>query len=176
MLPAGGWVSTCTEGQRSPKCHHGRDGFPKINVSSVCFLREVGGELPVSLCLSGDSPRSTSGSYSFSFQITTSVLRIKACEIQLKPFNSGVSLTHSTPLASPKLVLLAFKDRCSQGQSSQGRKPRLESLMWGSDFSLLWDNFCSFYYPPACSLHGGIDHHPMGVGFEYNTSSPFLLI
>ena len=36
---------------------------------------------------------------------------------------------------------VAFKDKCSGG-SSQCQTPRLGSLMWGSEVSLLWENFC----------------------------------
>ena len=39
-------------------------------------------------------------------------------------------------------TLLACKTRLSGDSSSCCRTPRLGSLMWGSELSLLWDNFC----------------------------------
>ena len=38
--------------------------------------------------------------------------------------------------------LLAFKARCSRGPSPQCQTPRVGSLIWGSELSLLWENFC----------------------------------
>ena len=39
-------------------------------------------------------------------------------------------------------TLLAFKARFSGDSSSRYRIPRLGSLMWGSELSLPWENFC----------------------------------
>ena len=39
-------------------------------------------------------------------------------------------------------TLLAFKARCSGGSFSWCQTPKLGSLMWGSDLSLLWENLC----------------------------------
>ena len=38
--------------------------------------------------------------------------------------------------------LLVFKARCSRGPSPQCQTPRVGSLIWGSELSLLWENFC----------------------------------
>ena len=45
------------------------------------------------------------------------------------------------PWSSCNQALLAFKAKCSGGSSSWYQTPRLESLMWGSEVSLLWENF-----------------------------------
>ena len=37
---------------------------------------------------------------------------------------------------------LASKAKCSEGSSSQCQTPRLGSLIWGSELSLLWENLC----------------------------------
>ena len=39
-------------------------------------------------------------------------------------------------------ALLAFNAKCSGGSSSGGQTPRLGSLVWGSELSLLWEKFC----------------------------------
>ena len=48
-------------------------------------------------------------------------------------------------------TLLIFKDRFSGG-SSYCQTPRLGSLMWDSERSLLWENFCGRYYFTVCGL------------------------
>ena len=55
----------------------------------------------------------------------------------------------------------AFKARSSGGLSSWCWTPRLGSLMWGSDHSLLGENLCSCDYPPICGLP------TWGVGLTY---------
>lgn len=47
---------------------------------------------------------------------------------------------------------LAFHVRHSRGSSSWCRTPRLKSLMWGLDPSLLWETLCNYDYPPVCWL------------------------
>ena len=50
---------------------------------------------------------------------------------------------------------LSFKTKSSGGHSSQCQTPRLGSLMWGSEVSLLWENLCDiiifqFVCHPPC--------------------------
>ena len=42
---------------------------------------------------------------------------------------------------------LVFKATWSGGSSSLFWTPRLRSLAWGSELSLLWENFCDNYFP-----------------------------
>ena len=42
---------------------------------------------------------------------------------------------------------LVFKATWSGGYSSLFWTPRLRSLAWGSELSLLWENFCDNYFP-----------------------------
>ena len=48
-------------------------------------------------------PVSAGGSATGSFQMTTSALSPRVCEILCAPFKSGVSISHS-PLAPPKVI------------------------------------------------------------------------
>ena len=47
------------------------------------------------------------------------------------------------PWSSCTQALLSFKAECSGGPSSRCQTPSLESLMWSSEFSLLWENLCN---------------------------------
>ena len=63
---------------------------------------------------------------------------------------------------------LAFKTKCSGGSSSWCQTPRLGSLTWGSELSLLWENFCdiiNFQF---------VVTHLVGIGFDCITNVPFL--
>ena len=63
---------------------------------------------------------------------------------------------------------LAFKARFSGGSSSHCQTPRVASLTWGSELSLLWENFCGIIIfqfvacPPGC------------MGFDFVTIAPLL--
>ena len=61
-----------------------------------------------------------------------------------------VSLVPTALQLSCTQALLAFKAKHSGTLSSQCRIPRLESLMWGSDPSLLGENLCNCNYHPIC--------------------------
>ena len=60
------------------------------------------GELQLPPASPADSPGSAGGSEPGSFQITSSALGPRACEILCAPFKSGVPISHS-PLAIPKV-------------------------------------------------------------------------
>ena len=53
---------------------------------------------------------------------------------------------------------LAFTAKCSGGSSSWWQTPRLVILMWHSELSFLWENFC---YISICQFWG---HPPDGYG------------
>ena len=55
-------------------------------------------------------------------------------------------------------ALLAFKTNCSGGSSSQCQTSRLGSLMWDSELSLLWENFCNI------TILQFMGHAPEGYG------------
>ena len=94
------------------------------------------------------SPSSTSGTDLGSFQITPSVLGLRACEILLLLFKSRVSVSYSplalsyaspTGLQSQMLWGLIFW--CNTG---------LGSPVWGLDPSLLGENLCNCDCSPFC--------------------------
>ena len=66
-------------------------------------------------------------------------------------------------------VPLAFKPKCSEGSSSQCQTPRLESLTWGSDLSLLWENLCDII------IFQLLVSHPVGMALDYIMNVPLLL-
>ena len=51
---------------------------------------------------------------------------------------------------------LVFKTKCSGGPSSPCQTPRLQSLMWGSELSVLWEKLCDIFILPFVV-------HPPGV-------------
>ena len=61
-----------------------------------------------------------------------------------------VDIVHMKPCVLPPRVesvscaqaLMAFNARCSGGFFSQCQTPRLGNLMWGSEFSFLWESLC----------------------------------
>ena len=72
-------------------------------------------------------------------------LRAGVHETLCAPSRSGASVSHhphpclwSTYSQAP----LAFKARSAEGSSIQCQAPRLGSLMWNSELSALWENFC----------------------------------
>ena len=50
---------------------------------------------------------------------------------------------------------LTFKAKCSEGSSSWCQIPRLVSLMWASESSLLWENFCDTVFQFVVHPPGG---------------------
>ena len=50
---------------------------------------------------------------------------------------------------------LTFKAKCSEGSSSWCQIPRLVSLMWVSEFSLLWKNLCDTIFQSVVHPPGG---------------------
>ena len=63
---------------------------------------------------------------------------------------------------------LAFKARFSGGSSSHWQTPSLWSLTWGSELSLLWENFCGII------IFQFVGHPPSVMGFDYIVTVPFL--
>ena len=82
------------------------------------------------------SPRSASGSDPGSFQITASVLGLRVCEILCVPCKNGISVSYS-PLAILKTSPIGVQIQVFWGLYSQCKTPKLESLMWGLDPSIL---------------------------------------
>ena len=100
------------------------------------------GELKLTPASPGDSPRSAGRFDPGSYQITASALGPRVCEILCVAFRSGVSISPS-PLGPPKVSPIGLKTKYSGGLSSRCRTPRLGSLTWTSDLSLLWENLCN---------------------------------
>ena len=67
------------------------------------------------------------------------------------PFNKRVSFSYSSP-ALPYARPTVLQSQKFRGLSSQAGYPRLNSLMWGSDFSLFGKNLCNCHYPPILGL------------------------
>ena len=67
------------------------------------------------------------------------------------PFNKRVSVSYSSP-ALPYASPTGLQSQKFRGLSSKAGSPRLNSLMWGSDFSLLGKNLCNCHYPPILGL------------------------
>ena len=65
-----------------------------------------------------------------------------------------VEFVSSSPVEFLWQTPVAFKARFSGGSSSHCQTPRLGSLMWVSELSLLWLNFCDNYFP-VCGLPTG---------------------
>ena len=63
---------------------------------------------------------------------------------------------------------LAFKAKCSEGNSSRCQTPRLGNLTWGSELSLLWENLCDIIIFQCMGAHSE------DKGFVYITKVPFL--
>lgn len=80
-----------------------------------------------------------------SYQITASVLDSRACKIWFLPFKNEVSIFPS-PLGLLKVSPAGFHSQMFWSLPSQCRTPRLGSLMWDSDLSLLCENLCSCSY------------------------------
>ena len=104
----------------------------------------------------GDSLRSASGSDPGFFQITGSVLELKAYEVLHSPFKSRVSVSYSPPAlsyaSSSGLQYQIFWGLIFPVQDTKGGDPDvgLGTLMWGSEPSLLGENLCTGDYPPIC--------------------------
>ena len=75
-----------------------------------------------------------------------------------------------TPVLSKSCnqIPLAFKVWFSRNSSSHCRTPRLGSLMWGSEPSLLWVDFCGI------SVLQSVFTHPAVMGFEFTVIAPLL--
>ena len=56
---------------------------------------------------------------------------------------------------------LTSKAKCSGGSSSQCQTPRLGSLKWGSELSLLWENLCDIIISSLWVAHLA------SMGFDY---------
>ena len=80
-------------------------------------------------------------------------------------FKSEVSVSLS-PVRSCNEAPLAFKAKCSGSSPSRCWTPGLGSLTWGSELSLLWENFCNVItLQCVCRPPGG-----QGMGFDYFAS------
>ena len=69
-------------------------------------------------------------------------------------------------------TLLAFKARFSGGSFSHCRNPKLGSLMWGSELSLLWENFCGI----IISQFVGRPPSRYGIRFYCNCAPSIILL
>ena len=65
-------------------------------------------------------------------------------------------------------IPLDFKVRFSRNSSSHCRTPRLGSLMWGSEPSLQWVDFCGI------SVLQSVVTHPAVMGFDFTVIVPLL--
>ena len=112
-----------------------------------------------------------SGSDPGFFPTTASVLRPRASEILagMHPLRAE-SLFPVTLQLSCIQVSLAVRTRCFEGLPSWCRTTGLGSPVWGSDFSLLWNNLCTYDYPPV------VDTLPWAVSLNYTASPPPLPI
>ena len=106
-------------------------------------------ELQLSPSTPGGSPRSSGGSDPGSFQVTASALDPGAGEILCVTFTNRVSIFYS-PLAFLKVSPTGLQSQAFWGLVFLVQDPRLGSLMWNSDPSLLGKKLCNCYYPPIC--------------------------
>ena len=129
---------------------------------SVCVPR-VSSSCLLPLASPGDSPTSAGRSDPGSFQLTVPALGPRACEILCTPFQSGVSLFHTS--------LWKVSPSGLECQTFWGLffPSRPGSLMWGSDPSLLGENHCSCNYSPICGSP------TQGYGPWLYTPTPFLI-
>ena len=79
------------------------------------------------------------------------------CETLCVSSKSEVSVFPS-PVSSCNQALLAFKTKCFGSSSPWCQILRLGSLMWGSELSCLWENFCSII------ILQFVDGPPVGCG------------
>ena len=89
----------------------------------------------------GDPPRPAGRSGPGLYGVTAFSLGLGAHESLCVPSKSGVSVSPS-PVKFLWSSPTGFKAKCSGGSPSQCQTPRLGSLMWGSELSLLWENLC----------------------------------
>ena len=69
-------------------------------------------------------------------------------------------------------ILLTFKARFSGDSSSHCQTPRLGCLMWGSELSLQWENFCGIiiFQFVVCPPNG------YGISFYHDCFPPTILL
>ena len=151
--------------QHQPQCSCDRM-FPNMAYTSVYVPSVRNSHPPAS---PGDSPRTTGRSGPGSCHLIAFALATSVYEILCAPFKSEVSIS-PTPVGFPKLAPLAFKAKCSGVSFSQCRTPRLGSLMWGSELSLLWENLCNI------TILQFVGCLPRDMGFDYIASPPLLLV
>ena len=102
----------------------------------------------------GDPPILAVGSCPVSYEVASFFPDPCVHNTLCAPSKSGVSVSPVLWNSSDHTPL-AFKARFSGASSSHCQIPRLGSLMWGSEFSLLWENFCGIiifqfvYRPPG---------------------------
>lgn len=133
-------------------CLPGRIGSPRMSASRPCvpwvspscsLLSLSRRSFKINLSKSGPG----------SFQINTSALSLRMCEIFCASFKSRGSVSHSS-LNFPKPAPLAFKAKHS-GAHSQSRSPGLGAQgcpMGDSDSSSLGRSF-AIDYPPICGSY-----------------------
>ena len=80
---------------------------------------------------------------------------------------SGVSISPS-PLKVLQSNPAGLQSQILWGLSSHCQAPRLESLTWGSELSLLWENFYGIIIFQWVI-------HPAGMGFYFTTIASLLL-
>ena len=97
--------------------------------TAICHL------LRDTLRLAGRSGPCSSG-------VTASAQGSSACKTYVHPPRVK-SLFPPVLWSSCNQALLAFKAKCSVDSSSLCWIPRLGQLVWGSELSLLWENFCN---------------------------------
>ena len=154
LEPTGSLVGLTVESGRA----HTKEYFPELL-------------LPESLCpwwataapaSSGDPPTLAGRSGSVSCGVTAP----SPCILVHMPLHVCppivASLFPQVPLKSCNQILLAFKVWFSGNSSSRFQTPRLGNLMWGSEPSLQWVDFCGIIFLQFVS------HPPSSYGIWFN--------
>ena len=122
--------------------------------------------------LIGDSSRLAGKSGSVSCQITAFILGPGVHRVLCMAFMSKVSISPSP------VWLLPSKPSALGNLFPWSWTPGMECLMWGSEFSLLWENLCNIIFLQFVAF-SSFSHTWAGGGgmrFDYITSPPLLPI
>ena len=137
-LQAGGWGQVLVRKWRPPGGLTPMSTPQNCHCQCLCPCSEP--QLPPAS--TGDPPILSGKSGSVSYEVTAFIPWVL---VRVRPY---VCLPRVEFLFPPVLwnscdqTLLAFKARFTGGSSSRCQTPRLGSLTWGSELSLLWENFC----------------------------------
>ena len=115
------------------------DEYHPVCQSPVSMSQQWDTVIPAS---TGDPPKPPDMSGSRSYQITAFALNPSACEILCAFFKTEV-LISPNPMEQLQSNLQAFKDKCSEGASSQCWMPRRGAMTQGLELSFLWKNLCN---------------------------------